>query len=383
MKLKVKPVRIAGVEWAWLTGRRPRSLGSNARLSMHGDVVRWPVVRLTTEDGTAGFGLSNATPEQATTLLGASLDNLFVPETGVVEAWLAFDYPLWDLIGQQTGRPVYALAAAVLGQPVPTSLRAPCYNTSLYFDDLHLSSTEAAAEFMAAKAQACYEQGHRAFKIKVGRGAYHLPLAEGTDRDIAIIRAIRKAVGPAATLLIDANNGYNLNLAKQVLAETADCHIYWLEEPFHEDPVLYRALKAWLVERGLPVLIADGEGDASSHLLAWAEQGVIDVIQYSLTGYGFTRWLHLGRQLDAWGVRSAPHHFGTHYGNYAACHLAAAIAGFTVAEWDEAQTPGLDGTGYQLKDGFVHVPNAPGFGLALDDAIFQQAVKTAGGACWL
>lgn len=383
MELNLKAARIAGVEWAWLEGRRPRGHGCNARLDAHGDKIRWPVVRLTTDEGAAGFGVARPTPEQAANLVGQTLDQLFSPEVGVPEAWLAFDYPLWDLVGRQMGRPVYALAAAVVGRTPPDALRVPCYDTSLYFDDLHLSSIEAAAELLAEEARAGYERGHRAMKIKIGRGARHLPLMEGTARDIAVIRAIREAVGPAVTLLIDANNGYNLNLAKLVLAETADCHIFWLEEAFHEDAVLYRELKAWLAECGLAVLIADGEGDASTHLLTWAQQGVVDVIQYDAIGYGFTRWLHLGRQLDAWGVGSAPHHYGTQYGNYAACHLAAAIGRFTFAEWDEAQTPGLDGSSYSIKDGLVHVPDAPGFGLALDEAVFQQAVKTAGGACGL
>ena len=39
--------------------------------------------------------------------------------------------------------------------------------------------------------------------------------------------------------MLDANNGYNLNLTKRVLQETADADVYWLEEPFHEDPELF------------------------------------------------------------------------------------------------------------------------------------------------
>jgi len=235
-----------------------------------------------------------------------------------------------------------------------------------------------AAQLIAQEARDGYAQGHRAFKLKVGRGARHLPLDEGTRRDIAVVRAVREAVGPAPPLLLDANNGYNLNLTKHVLAKTAECGVFWMEEAFHEDPVLYRDLKAWLAQRGLPILIADGEGQASPTLLDWAREGLVDVIQYDIFGYGFTRWLHLGRQLDEWGVRSAPHHYGGHYGNYAACHLAGAIRHFTYVEWDEATTPGLDASGYSIRDGSVCVPDTPGFGLGLDEAIFQRAVETTG-----
>jgi L-alanine-DL-glutamate epimerase-like enolase superfamily enzyme len=277
---------------------------------------------------------------------------------------------------------VYALAARLAGCAPPVTLAAPCYDTSLYIDDLHLASTEAAARLIADEARAGYARGHRAFKLKVGRGARHMPPAEGTARDIAVIRAVREAVGPAATLMLDANNGYTLNLAKQALEATADCGVFWLEEAFHEDAVLYEDLKAWLAQRGLPVLIADGEGDASPHLLEWAQRGLIDVIQYDILHPGLSRWVALAQQLDGWGVRSAPHHYGSAFGNYAACHLAPAARHFAFVEWDEATVAGLDASGYAIAEGRAHVPNAPGFGLALDERAFRSAVENGGGSIW-
>jgi L-alanine-DL-glutamate epimerase-like enolase superfamily enzyme len=370
--------RIVSVEWARLEGRRTRSAGCNARLSEHGITVRPTIARIRTEDGASGFGACWVDQEQASRLLGTGLNTLFSPDAGVAEPWRAFDYPLWDLAGRRAGLPVYQLAAAVNGLAPDTRYEVACYDTSLYIDDLHLASTEAAAQLIASEAREGYERGHRAFKIKVGRGARHLLLEEGTARDIAVIRAVREAVGAQPPLMLDANNGYNLNLAKRVLDETADCGSFWLEEPFHEDPVLYRDLREWLKARELPTLIADGEGQSSPSLLDWAREGIVDVIQYDIFSHGFTRWLETGRQLDAWNARSAPHHYGGHYGNYAACHLAGAIRGFTFVEWDEATTPGLDATAYTLRDGMIKVPDAPGFGLNLEEAIFDQAVKTNG-----
>jgi L-rhamnonate dehydratase len=373
------PPRIVKIEWGRLEGVRPRSAGSNARLGAHGAGVRVPILRLTASDGSSGFGICRSQPDQYPALLGAALADCFTPEGGIGDAWLPFEYPLWDLAGQRAGQPVYALAAAMLRLPTPTALQAPCYDTSLYFDDLHLPNVEQAAQWMAAEAQAGWAKGHRAFKLKIGRGARHLPLVEGTQRDIAVIHAVREAVGPAAPLMVDANNGYNFNLVKSVLQETAACRLLWLEEPFHEDGMLYRELKSWMSERHLPILIADGEGEASPNLLKWAEEGLVDVIQYDIVSHGFTRWLRTGVQLDAWGVRSAPHHYGTHYGNYAACHLSGLFQHFAFVEWDEACTPGLDGSGYALQDGYVSVPNAPGFGLTLDEGEFRHAVEVSGG----
>ena len=55
-----------------------------------------------------------------------------------------------------------------------------------------------------------------------------------------------------------------------------------------------------LAAEGLPTLIADGEGDASSHLLEWTRRGLIDVVQYDVRHPGFSRWLELGPMLDSW-----------------------------------------------------------------------------------
>jgi L-alanine-DL-glutamate epimerase-like enolase superfamily enzyme len=101
-------------------------------------------------------------------------------------------------------------------------------------------------------------------------------------------------------------------------------------------------------------------------------------VQYDLVDYGLTRWLETGRRLDAWGRRSAPHHYGTCFGNYAACHLAATLARFAYVEWDEARVDGLEAPGYSLADGMVTVPATPGFGLVLDEEVFLRAVEMTG-----
>ena len=290
--------RIVQVEWGVLEGRRPRHAGSNARRGDHGLTVRVPIARVTMEDGTTGWGRCNANRDELSALLGAHLDDLFIPDRGVTEPWLPSEYPLWDLAGNRAGKPVAALAAAITGTIAPTPHRAPCYDTSLYFDDLHIASDDEAAALIANEAREGYERGHRAFKIKVGRGARWLPLEDGTRRDIAIVRAVRAAVGPEPPLMLDANNGWNLNLTKRVLAETADCGIFWMEEPFHEDPLLYEDLHTWLQREGLPTLIADGEGDASRFLMDWARDGLVDVVQYDIFSHGLTRWLATGAQLD-------------------------------------------------------------------------------------
>ncbi|MDE2747981.1 MAG: mandelate racemase [Chloroflexota bacterium] len=365
------------IECATLIGRRPRLAGHNSRIPVHGLEVELPLIRLRTADGASGFGAGRIGAEAAKAFLGLPLDDLLSPAGRVKAEAGELEFPLWDLLGNLRGTPVYALAApadAELNEP----LRVPCYDTTLLIDDLHLEANEAAAALIAEEARYGYENSHRSFKIKVGRGARWMPLEKGTQRDILVVKAVRDAVGPAAKIMIDANNGYNLNIAKRVLAETADCDIFWLEEAFQEDPALYEDLQGWLEREGLSVLIADGEGGAPPELMDWARDGLVDVIQYDIFSHGFSNWLGTGAQLDEWGVRAAPHHYGRHVGNHVAGHLATAIAGFTFVEWDEVTTPGLDASAYRVEEGQVRIPTAPGFGLKLEEAVFRAAVAAGG-----
>ena len=370
--------QIVAIEAATLRGRRPRHSGSNARLGAHGIEVSLPLLRVALSDGAQGFGFCRIEQTRAQELLGQNFSALYREESGVDASWRDCEYPLWDLAGQIFAQPVYTLAAKITGHQHELAHSAPCYDTSLYFDDLACRDDNEAANLMATEAREGFEVGHRAFKIKVGRGARHMELEAGTRRDIAIIRAIRQAVGPDCQLLLDANNGWNLNLTKRVLDETSDCDIFWIEEAFHEDEVLYRDLKNWLSDNGLETLIADGEGAASPHLLYWARDGLVDVIQYDIFGHGLSRWLETGQQLDEWGVRTAPHHYGGSIGNFVAPHLAGALKHFSFVEWDEAHVPGLNSERYKVCDGRVQVPDAPGFGLSLDEEFFAQRVRENG-----
>jgi L-rhamnonate dehydratase len=376
--------RIVRIDGATLVGTRPRPAGANARLGPHGATVQVPVVRLTLDDGTTGFGRTRATPDDLGHLVRTNLDDAFAarsPEAsgGVRPEWRVAEFALWDTLGHVTNTPTWSLVARFAGGDEPRE--APvvrCYDTSLYFDDLHLDSHAEGAALIADEARQGWDRGHRAFKMKVGRGARHMATDAGIARDIAAIRAVRTAIGPDCPLMIDANNGYTLNQVKHVLGETGACNLFWLEEAFHEDPVLYRDLRAWLDREGLTCLIADGEGLAAPPLLEWARDGIVQVIQYDIFSHGLSQWMHLGQLLAPWGVRAAPHHYGAHLGNYVSGHLAPAASTLAIVEWDECETPGIDTSAYAIDHGTVRLPDAPGFGLHLDDEAFAVAVAAGG-----
>ena len=366
---------IERIEWAPLEGRRPRFAGGNAFCTSHGWTTQVPVARVVTSDGASGFGWSQVDKKSAESMVGHPLKEAFQKAKGSSAAFAALDLPLWDLAGNRSNRSVYELLS---GQASANDVSVPCYDTTILMEDLQIKDDGEATALIVSEALEGLGKGHRAFKIKVGRGAMHMPVDEGLRRDVRIVNAIRSAVGQEIKLMIDVNNGYNLNLAMQLLAETAESNIYWIEEPFHESQLWSRYLKEWLQEKGLSVKLADGEGDASILLLNMAEKGLIDIIQYDLKQYGFSQWLALSSKLDDWGVGTAPHNYGGMYGNYATCHLAGAVKGFEMVEWDEAVVEGLSVSGYSISDGLVQVPSTPGFGLELDLKFFQNMASKDG-----
>jgi L-rhamnonate dehydratase len=374
--------RIARIEWGVLEGTRPRPLGKNARLPEHGATVRVPLCRITTTDGAQGIGPSRLSEDLAYQAVGLPVEALFSVRAGTGEAWMGLDYPLWDLAGVQAGTAVYRLA----GHGTATaSLEPPtvaCYDTSLYFDELLPGAKGAAgtrgAEVVAAEAAAGYAAGHRAFKVKVGRGARWMNPAAGLDWDVAVTKAVRQAIGPDCVLLADANDGFTLNGAQEFLERTADLALGWLEEPFHEDEVLLEALRAWLDRGGLRVEIADGESATLDDGRRLAARGLIDVVQADILAASFSRWRRAGESLDAMGTGSAPHHFGLYLGNYVSGHLAGAISGLRYVEWDQACVPGLEAPGYRFAEGRLTLASAPGFGIELDEATYRRAVSAGG-----
>jgi L-alanine-DL-glutamate epimerase-like enolase superfamily enzyme len=371
--------RLERIEWARLPGRRPRAVGKNARLPHdHGRDVAPPLARVMI-GGTPGIGWSMIRRETAQRLLGTSVGEMLDEQDRIKAEYRGIEFPLLDWLGRGPGHPVYGLINPELLNGA--ALQVPCYDTSLYMDDLGRAGSDAeAVKILQQEAAEGLQRGHLAFKMKIGRGARHMPPVEGLKRDIAVVNGVRETIGAQSTLLVDANNGLTLNQAIEFLRETASSRLAWLEEPFHEDPPLYAALRDWMKSNQVHTLLADGEGDASPHLLQWAKEGIVDVLQYDIFSPGFTRWLELAGEINPKGVKAAPHHFGAILGNFCMPHLAPALAGFLFVEWDEATIDGLDVSAYRIADGRIEVPNRPGFALELDAAHFAGRVRDGGWA---
>jgi L-alanine-DL-glutamate epimerase-like enolase superfamily enzyme len=92
--------------------------------------------------------------------------------------------------------------------------------------------------------------GHRAFKVKIGRGAKWMPWEEGYARDVQVLQAIRKHAGPEILIGVDANNGYDLPRTKRLLQDLSDYRFAFLEEMFPEQIEQCLELKQFIAQHG-------------------------------------------------------------------------------------------------------------------------------------
>jgi L-alanine-DL-glutamate epimerase-like enolase superfamily enzyme len=368
--------RLTEIAWANIPYKRPRIAGKNARLDTHGWGGEFPLGKITA-GGIEGFGWCTLSRPQAELLTGLPLRALFRDDGMLGPEFRGLEFPLLDWLGKRFHKPVYQLAARD-PEKVKNGFSVPVYDTTIYFDELHIKDDKQAVDFILSEVSEGLGRGFKHFKIKIGRPGMWMGLKEGLKRDIDIVTGIRALTGPDAKLMVDANNGYNLNITKEFLSATKEVKLHWLEEAFHEDNMLYTNLRAWMKEQGISTLIADGEGYACQALIDWAKKGLIDVVQYDLRSYGFFNWMELCAELEPFGILCAPHNYGGFYGNYAQAHFAAAADTFAFAEFDIAEAEGIDTSLYKIRDGRLEAPAADGFGLKLDNARFDALCAQKG-----
>ena len=368
-------VKITGVTAYDVAFHRPKMVGKNARLGVHGDGGGERFLKLDTSAGVSGFGWGHADEAAAGKLLGGRPADWFKPEAnGFVSPLGNGTAPLWDLLGKLDGKPVYELLAGKAGPKGPE--RVAAYDGSIYFADLLPDHEQDWREQFKREIEMAHAAGHTAFKIKIGRGAKWMPRDEGDARDIEVIELFRQTCGPDATIGIDANNGYDLAGTKKLMERVAPSKLAFTEEMFPETVPDCGALKAFYKEKGWPTLLADGETQHDmEQYRPLTDARVIDVLQGDMRHYAFEGILKMAAMAASGGAMIAPHNWGSIAGYYMMLHVGRAVDNFYMAENDPGRTPALVADGFVLKDGESTVPDAPGLGLELRPDLAPGDVK--------
>lgn len=361
-------VKITGITYAEIYGKSPKMIGKNARRDDHGDTARERLIRIFTNTGHEGFGVTGASIEsieknEISQALGVNPISLLNVENGITLYGL--EHALWDLIGKIVGKPVYAL----LGDSCRDTIEA--YDGGLYFCDLvypELGLTRVEQE--AAESVA---QGHRAIKMKIGRGNQWMSPEEGFQRDVDAIRLVRRTIGPDIKLMLDGNNGFDCAGAERLFDAVGDEDIYWAEEMFPETIEDYTHFREFLNKQSPNTLIADGETLAEPSLLyPFIEQKLIDVVQLDMLQIGLSAWWKLAAFSHEHSRLSAPHTWSSRFAVYATAHLAKVIPNFLSDEIPAYAPDAYHPTGFKFHEGAYTISDMPGWGLELDKQVYEE-----------
>jgi L-alanine-DL-glutamate epimerase-like enolase superfamily enzyme len=335
------------------------------------------IVVVQTDDGIEGCASGDAVPDRA--LLERLLVGVDPFRTEVVrEVCETVDFhhgrpwtvevAVWDLVGRALDAPCWQLLGGRSDR-----LLAYASNAEL------VEPGERARRVVALR-----DAGIRAAKIRF----HHADWRE----DIAVVEAVRDAVGVDFELMVDANQGWRMPgdreprwdvaTAAQCARELERLGVYWLEEPLRTDDAEgYRAL------RGLTnVRLAAGEMVRGAHEARdLVVRGGIDVIQTDVVlAGGIGGCKRVAAHADLHGRMWSPHTWSNGYGLVANLQLALAVSTcpFVEVPFDP---PGLETarrdwllpeTVEIAADGTIAPPPGPGLGVQPDfDALERWRVE--------
>jgi L-alanine-DL-glutamate epimerase-like enolase superfamily enzyme len=276
---------------------------------------------------------------------------------------------LWDVIAKARGEPLWR----VLGG---NSARVRVYAST----GARISADERAA--MAVQAR---DAGFPAIKLR-----FH---AASFDEDIAVVRAVRDAVGDEMEIMVDANQGWRMpwdtspswdfETARRAVDALADLRVYWLEEPLdRHDYRGLRRLRDYPSTHG--VRIAGGEGAReTAELREYLAHGSLDVYQPDVAwSTGVLRATQIASLVRDAGAMYTPHTWGCGVVLLANLHVFAALGiapfveyPFDPPGWTPERRDFMLREPIVARDGYVTLSDAPGLGADIDwDAIERWRV---------
>ena len=340
------------------------------------------IVRVTTEDGTQGFGQTAPFNADITAsvlhrqiaphVLGAdSADlealvdrcveaNYKFPWSYVCRALAGVETALWDLRGKVEGKSVCEILG---GRPRP--IRA--YGSSMRRDTTPADEAERLVRLKEA-------HGFTAFKVRIGSVCGH-DIDQWPGRTEELVATVRGALGEDVALLVDANSCYTPAKAIEVgrmLEAHGVCHL--------EEPCPYWELE-WTAEvaAALGVSVAGGEQD--NDLAQWRRMvgmKAVDIVQPDICYVGgMVRARRVAAIAAGAGLPCVPHSANVSLVTVFTLHLLASIpnAGpyveFSIepTRWAE----GLYSPALKVRDGAVAIPGGPGWGVTVNPSWLAHA----------
>ena len=261
----------------------------------------------------------------------------------------------WDIQGKALGLPVYKL----LGGAVRDKIKA--YANGWY-------QVERTPEQFHAAAKRVLERGYRALKLDpFGAGMFELG-AEETARSLALVEAVRDAVGPDVEILLEMHGRFSASTAIRLAGALAKYRPEWLEEPV--PPENLKALAKVREHTDIPIATGERLHTRFDYRELFELQAA-DILQTDIThSGGLLEAKKLAGTAETHYMLMAPHNVGGPISTAANLHLAASTVNFKIQEhfndfadsYVKECAPGLP----EVKDGYFPLPNGPGLGVELN-----------------
>jgi len=278
---------------------------------------------------------------------------LFVTALSVV------DNALWDLRGKTAGEPVYRLLGG------PTRDRVPVYASMLG------SSVEPERAATVAAEHRALGFGAQKWFFAYGPGAGW----DGLQRNLAMARAVREAVGSGYPLMFDAFMGWDATYAADMLRGLEPVEPHWVEEPVPPERVdVFRRLAA-----GTTIRLATGEHAATRWQIKELLDAGVGVIQADPDwSGGITEQRHICSLCSAYDVPVVAHGHAIPV----PLHVAASQSPQVVPMIEyllriQERNQWFHRTILCPVDGALELPDGPGLGIELDETKIDERREVA------
>ncbi|MET0606183.1 MAG: enolase C-terminal domain-like protein [Beijerinckiaceae bacterium] len=247
------------------------------------------------------------------------------------------DMAAWDALARAANLPLCALLGGSVG-----AVRA--YNSN----GLWLKDPQAVA---AEAIELRDEGGFGGLKLRLGR--------DDPRDDLATLAAVREAIGDKTQLMIDFNQGLNLEEALRRCHLIDDQGLAWIEEPIIYDNLDgYAKLTA---ELKTPIQIGENFYGPRELYKAIQKKACDLVMPDFMRIGGVTGWMRAAAIAGAAGVP-----ISTHLYPEVAAHVMRATETAHWLEWQDWADPILQEP-YRVREGMLHIPEKSGVGLEWDE----------------
>lgn len=352
----------------------------------------WVFLKLTTDNGVAGFGEAYGVPFHPgvvalmiedvceRSVIGADpfkIERLWRiiyasnytqhPDLSLVGVLSAVEMACWDIIGKELNKPIYEL----LGGQVHEKLRSYTY---LYPENPEDASVYTDPDVAAERAATYVEQGFTAVKFDpVGPYTAFDPRQlslEALDRAEKYVKNVREAVGNKCDLLFGTHGQMTTSSAIRLARRLERFDPLWLEEPVPPE----NAEEMARVARSTSIPIASGERLATKYEFArLLERQAASILQMALGRVGgILEAKKIAGMAEAHYAQIAPHLYCGPIEGAANIQIGACSPNFLIQEgietWGGFHAEILTEP-IRWEEGYIIPPTKPGLGVELNEVV--------------